>query len=610
MTGEDYRLLPLADSESDCLRMLVYILACFGMLSAAALNQSLLPAQEETPSRITREEIDRDFQEQLQQLMKWCDEQGLKQEGAETARIFFARDPQRQYIFLPNGPVKKLPENLAVSWREQLDEQREKYAESLFDLARQELYGTKGASSYQLLHEVLYWNPDHAAAREALGHRRGEDGWLAYSERLKVRDASKAHPELNWPAGSYQLVTTENFEIASQADEATTRMLADKLQRWHWVWRQVCFDYWSNVGAVRSWIEGKSKARPATKKYRVVFFRDREQYVKELEKYVPGVDISTGFYSDQLELSFFYSSQGNPDLATWRHELTHQLFKETIRTTKSPFNASEIWLGEGIAMYFEGLYDFGDFVTLGGFDTQRLQYARLRALKDGKYLPFDQLKRLGQRELQTHPDVRQIYSQSAGLAQFLMTAEGGRYRDGLITWLDAIYGGKYYKPDAFFVWSGIDRTEIEKEYRHFLEVKSGQVERELIAPEAIAELVLPQATLSGKDMARLGECTQLRWLDLSRAKIEGGVVRPLAGCQKLGELDLSGLKLSAEDFQALGELKALKILSLAGVEISEENFQTLAAVESLEQLDLTGSEIADEWLLRLSQTRPKLKIVK
>ncbi|MFM7118190.1 MAG: hypothetical protein ACKO0N_16320 [Planctomycetota bacterium] len=594
------------------MKTLFHVVLCIGVLSVFALGQPLLlPAQEEAPSRITREEIDRDFQEQLQQLMKWCDEQGLKQERSETARTLFSRDPQRQYIFLPSGPVRKLPENLAESWRKQLEEQREKYAESLFDFARQELFGTlRGASSYQLLHEVLYWNPDHAAAREALGHRRGEDGWLAFSERLKVRAAPKVHPELNWPAGSYQLVTTENFEIASQADEATTRMLAEKLQRWHWVWRQVCFDYWSNQEAVRSWIEGKSKARPATKKYRVVFFRDREQYVKELEKYVPGVEISTGFYSDKLELSFFYSSQGNPDLATWRHESTHQLFKETIRTTKSPFNASEIWLGEGIAMYFEGLYDFGDFVTLGGFDTQRLQYARLRALKDGQYLPFNKLKRLGQRELQTHPDVRQIYSQSAGIAQFLMTANGGRYREGLITYLDAIYGGKYYKSDAFNVWTGIWDAEIDREYREFLKVKRGQVERELIAPEAVAELALPQAELSEKDMARLGECTQLRWLDLSRAKIEGGVVRPLTGCQKLGELDLSGLKLSAEDFQALGELKALKILNLSGVEISEENFQVLAAIQSLEQLDLTGSQISQEWLSRLSQTRPKLKIVK
>jgi hypothetical protein len=590
--------------------MLVYILACFGMLSAAALSQPLLlPAQEEAPSGITREEIDRDFQEQLQGLMKWCDQQELKQERAETARTLFARDPQRQYIFLPDGPIKTLPENLDESWRKKLEELRREYAESLFELAKQLARSEVGAPAYQLLHEVLYWDQNHAAAREALGHRRNEDGWQAYGERLSVRDAPKAHPELNWPARSYKLVTTDNFEIASQADEGTTRLLAEQLQRWQWVWRQVCFDYWSSPVAVRSWLDGKSKARPATKKYRVVFFRDQEQYVKELEKYVPGVGISTGFYSDQLELAFFYASPGNSDLSTWRHELTHQLFKETIRTRNAPFTAEQLWLGEGIAMYFEGLYDFNDFVTLGGFDTARLQYARLRALKDRKYLPFAELAQMSQTELQSHPDVRQLYSQAAGLTQFLMTAEQGHHRAGIIEFLKLFYTGKP-KPEVWEKVVGLSAEEIDRSYPKFLQIEAGQVERDLIAPAAIGELALPSSALNQQDMNRLGECTQLRWLDLSNSKIEAGVVKPLAGCQKLGELDLSAVKLSADDFQALRELKALRILSLCGVEIAEENFQALAAIESLEQLDLTGSQISQEWLSRLNQTRPNLKIVK
>lgn len=592
------------------MRTLFYILLRLSFLSVPALSQPfLLAAQEQASSSVSREEIDREFQGQLQELMKWCDEQGLKQERLETGRTLFVRDPQRQYIFLPDGPAKNSPGNLDESWRNQLKSLREKYAESLFDLAKQLARSDAGAPTYQLLHEVLYWNPNHAAAREALGHRRSDDGWQAYNERLTVRDAPKAHPELNWPARSYKLVTTENFEIASQADEEITRLLAEQLQRWQWIWRQVCFDYWSSPVAVRSWIDGKSKARQATKKYRVVFFRDQEQYVQELEKYVPGVGVSTGFYSDQLRLSFFYAGQGNPDLATWRHELTHQLFKETIRTRSSPFIDEQLWLGEGIAMYFEGLYDFGEFVTLGGLDTQRLQYARLRALKDHSYLPFAQLTKMSQSELQSHPDVRQLYSQAAGVTQFLMTAEEGRHRAELIEYLKLFYTGKP-KPEAWEKGVGLTAEEIDRRYPEFLRVEAGRVENDLIAPAAIEELAFPEGKLNQKDMARLGECTQLRWLDLSRAKIEGGVVRPLAGCQKLGELDLSGLKLSAEDFQALGDLKALKILSLAGVEISEENFQALVAVESLKQLDLTGSQISDEWLSRLSQTRPKLKIVK
>jgi Leucine-rich repeat (LRR) protein len=179
----------------------------------------------------------------------------------------------------------------------------------------------------------------------------------------------------------------------------------------------------------------------------------------------------------------------------------------------------------------------------------------------------------------------------------------------VIDFLKLFYTGKP-KPEAWQKTVGLTAEQIDQQYPRFIRIEPGQVDRDLIAPAAIGELALPEGELNEKDIARLGDCTDLRWLDLSNAKIEAEVVKSLTGCQKLGELDLSGLKLSAEDFQALGELKALKILSLAGVEISEENFQALAELESLEQLDLTGSQISQEWLSRLSQTRPKLKIVK
>ncbi len=260
-------------------------------------------------------------------------------------------------------------------------------------------------------------------------------------------------------------------------------------------------------------------------------------------------------------------------------------------------------------MYFEGLYDFGDFVTLGGFDTQRLQYARLRALKEGRYLPFAGLSKLSQSELQAHPEVRQLYSQAAGVTQFLMTGEQGRHRAGVIEFLKLFYTGNP-KPEAWQKTVGLTAGQIDEQYPKFLRVEPGRVERDLIAPAAIGELALPEAKLDEKDIARLGECTQLRWLDLSNAKMEAGIVKALVGCQNLSELDLSGIKLSADDFQALGELKALRTLSLARVEVSEGNVQALTALESLEQLDLTGCQIPDELLSRLSQARPKLKILK
>lgn len=610
-----------------------YLLLLCVALQAGQLKLPGLLAQEQLAAANSREQIDREFQVRLRELLDWCRDQGLEQERTATAETLFRRDPQRQYLFLPERAAQPLPAALDAAWREKLTAARAEYAEQLFQLAGRLAEGEQGAPAYQLLHEVLYWAPEHVPAREALGHRRGDEGWQAYSERLAVREAPKAHPELNWPARSYQLVTTENFEIASRADEATTRMLAEQLQRWHWIWRQVMFDYWSSPAAVRSWLSSKTKARPASKKYRVVFFRDKEQYVDELREQIPGIEVSTGYYSDQLRLAFFFAGQEPHDLATWRHELTHQLFQETIRTRKSPFTEGRLWLGEGIAMYFEGLYDFGDFVTLGGFDTRRLQYARLRCLQERVYLPFAELDALSQSQLQAHPDVRELYSQSAGLTQFLMTADQGRYRAGVIEFLKGFYAGKP-RADAWSKTVGLQPSEMDRLYPEFLQVAPGQLQRDLLAPEAVTELALPGTELTDRDFEQLGQCTALQWLDLSGTRLTAERLRLLEGCRdlkqvfaigsrlergalagllvlpQLSELDLSGTELTLDELRALAQLGQLRILSLRQVSLPLEGTSELAGMAALQQLDLTGSRLPDGFLERLQKARPGLKLIR
>ena len=53
----------------------------------------------ESPSR---EAIDLDFTERLREIAAWCQDQQLETEKSETMRVFLVRDPQRQYIFLPD----------------------------------------------------------------------------------------------------------------------------------------------------------------------------------------------------------------------------------------------------------------------------------------------------------------------------------------------------------------------------------------------------------------------------------------------------------------------------------------------------------------------------
>ncbi len=583
---------------------------------------------------LTRDAIDEAFSKNLREIAAWCQEQKLEKEQTESLRVFLVRDPQRQYIFLPDRAQTNSHEtaaDLSSDWQAKVHQARKDHAKQLFTLARLNAESGGGAVAFQLLHEVLYWDEDFAPARKALGHKQSEDGWLAYSEKLSVKTANKPHPDLNWSAGSYLLVTTDNFEIASQADEATTIFLAEQLQRWHWVWRQVFFDYWSNAAAVENWISGDGKARPTTKKFRIVFFRDHDQYVAELEKTVKGIGASTGYYSDEMKTSYFYASQEESIFETWRHESTHQLFQESIRTRNAPFAKGYLWLGEGIAMYMESLKDFGPFATLGGFDSRRLQYARVRKLREGFYVPMLDLNQLALTDFQQHPDVRHLYSQSAGLCHFFMNAESGRFRIGLVQLIKSIYTGNV-KPEGLELAIDLPPETIDVNYAAFLKTNAATVTSFLITPDATTELALPDAELDDNAFRAIGNCKNLTWLDISGNKLSPNRLASLESSSRLTqlfasrcrfdletlnqlnrittleELDLSSTNLTDQGLLGLAILPSLKNLSLGRTGITDAGIAHLSQFKNLESVDLTGTKVTAVGLSRLKTTLPNLTV--
>lgn len=72
----------------------------------------------------------------------------------------------------------------------------------------------------------------------------------------------------------------------------------------------------------------------------------------------------------------------------------------------------------------------------------------------------------GQQEFQDHPQISQLYTQSAGFAHFLMHYEEGLYRDDLTTLLSAIY-----RPDDYALnepslpeIAGVSYDELDRQY--------------------------------------------------------------------------------------------------------------------------------------------------
>ncbi len=585
--------------------------------------------------RAERAELDQEYSNRLEDIANDCNQNDIEQRQVAALRTTVSRDLGRQYIFLPSERSMPIPaEGIAGQCQAKINELNTWQAERILELAKRAAEAEAASTAFQLLNEVLYFNKDHTEVRKILGHRKTDDGWRVAPERIKDRPATRDHDLLNWPVRSYRLVTTPHFEIESNASEERTRYLAEKLERWHSVWRQVFFEYWSNSKTLQRWIDGKSSYRHSKKRFRVVFFADRTSYLQQLGQFVPGVEVSTGYYSPDYRISFFYDSPDEAVEETWRHELTHQLFRETIRT-ESAFEDEYIWLNEGIAIYTESLADFGEYVTLGGFDSRRAQYARIRMrLEPNSYVAMNELAEIGRSQLQQRSDIARLYGQAAGLTDMLMNDEQGAMQPRLIEFLRMIYTGRKIKNGAFEELIGYSYADLDARYKTYLEVDSELVANHLTLPLMRTELSLAGAELDDAAFAQIGKCHNLNWLDLSGSVISSARIKQLAECKQLGqlflvecrlergalsalaqfenlyELDLSGSSIVDQDLEQLADLERLKTLRLITTRISDAGLDAIAELPNLQTVDLSNSKVSDAGLAKLKQKLPKLDAIK
>jgi hypothetical protein len=581
------------------------ILALCVVLSSVAQSQQGNSQVDALPT-LSRAESDRKFAAALQSIADECRAKGLEKQAAETAALNFVRDPGRLYVFLPTettvDAAAKDVDPSQKMWQDKLRAARLNYAAELLKLATELAAADRGAEAFQLVHESLHWDPALEVARKALGHRQTDSGWQPYSERLKVKKAARDHSLTKWKSGEYLLVSTDDFEISSNADEATTVRMAEQLQRWQWIWRQVFYDYWGSAKNLMRCLEGKAQSPSQSRKFNVVFFANRDDYIQTLSAQIPGIEVSTGYYSDQLKTSFFYAAEDRSVEETWRHELTHQLFKESINTEPLPFEKNYLWLGEGIAMYMESLRDIGPWVTLGGFDGRRIQYARVRKFREDFHIPVAELNQMPLADFQRNPEIRRIYSEAAGLCHFLMHADENKYRRPLIELLELIYRGKF-KPEKFEAALGIAPKTIDEQYGAFLRTTSDVISQYLAAPETITELCLPGANLADEAFRKIGECRELAWLDISGSSLTPQRVKFLVGCSKIDQLFLTRSKISPGTIEALRQFSHLSSLDLSGALIDPKAIGELAMLDGLQDLSLTLADVNDSIVPTLSKMK-------
>jgi hypothetical protein len=500
---------------------------CVALCIAISWCSTLAIADDEPAA--ARSKLYAAYSQQLNELANECDSRALKTQAALTRNWLPKRDLAMTYVFvLPEtsaAPPKLVETAAGQGWWQKFGELRRAQSEKLLNLADAALKAKQRALAIELTREAVRENPDNLKARKILGFVQRGSRWVT-PEAAKRLDAGQVWSEQFGWISAEQLPRYENgerfyrgrwisqtddarlhsnirsgWDVQSDHYEVTTNLgleegvqLTKRLEMLYDVWGQTFVTFYATPKEIEGWFtaaadaDGSSSsnekaAKPASgvvathqprKPHQVTYFRDKQQYIEALEPAQPKIAASLGFYSNSAKTAFFFPSEDEYK-GTLYHEATHQLFREMRSGAAESGRRNNFWIVEGIACYMESLVEhplvegetYGTYITLGGDNEGRLPAARKRMLDDHFYIPLHELIAFGMQPLQYDPRVQTIYSQSAGLATFLMQADGGKYRGALGDYLIAVYSDRA-GPDTLEKLTGVKLEELDRQYHDFL----------------------------------------------------------------------------------------------------------------------------------------------
>jgi len=581
------------------------------------------------------ESLDRHFAQQLATLAEKCDSLKLPEQAVITREWQVPRTTGRQTLFIPSvtdphQPAKIAPD-LVSKWYGKFRELRTEQAQSLYVVAGEFLAGGDAVRCYQLLHEVLRENPDHEAARKALGYIRvkGKTEWLPYATVPPANVGRADHPKTGWQSGKYWRVESPHWRIVTNSSAKAGLELGKKLEDFHLLWRQMFFDYWSTPADLQAAMTAGVRLPEPKTPMNVMLFNKRDEYVKFLAPGRPNIAVTQGFYADDQQTAVFYSGDETIH-ATWYHEAAHQLFQQWHDSPAGVGEQSNFWIVEGAALYVESLTNHGAYWTVGGWQADRLQFARYRALAKDFNKPLQELVAFNRGQVQVDPNIRALYAQFAAEAHFLFDHANPTYRRAGC----ALLGQVYRQDDKLNSLSTLTQasfSELDQGYLLSLQV----TDDDLLKTPGLANLrnlSLGRTQVTDRGLAALADCRELRWLDLTAlpitdagladlkqatkleqlflegTKISDDSVPVIGQISTLQELDLSNLSLGDAALAPLGKLRKLKILHLTGTNITDAAIPHLRVLSGLESLNVAGTQLTPAGLARLKASLPKTAI--
>lgn len=446
------------------------------------------------------------FRGRLDELAAWCESKGLSAAAVKTKAWSRPRSADKLYITALSDEIgpPKLPDDAADDlrqWQERFWKLRREQGEVLFKIARLAVRQRRPSLAFDLLLATVHEDPDHEVARRILGYQEFRGRWHTLFEIRKLRADWVKSDKFGWirkadlpryekgrrPYANRWIsaeedarlhrdirkgwdIQTEHYTIRTNHSIEVGVALGRRLEQLHSVWKRLFIRYYATRGQVMGLFEGKRRGRPVKlPRHNVVYFRDREDYNAALSKTFPNIGISTGVYVEQTRRAYFFAGEGGSE-RTLLHEATHQLFHESRPVANNVGKNANFWIVEGIATYMESLRREDGLFVLGGFDDIRMKAARYRLLQDDFYVPLSELCGYGMKRIQSDPRIATLYSQMAGLTNFLVYYDDGRYRDALVAYLQAVYNGSQ-NPAILSELTGTSPEALDQQYRQFMRQK-------------------------------------------------------------------------------------------------------------------------------------------
>jgi hypothetical protein len=558
------------------------------------------------------ESLDRHFAQQLAVLAEKCDSLQLPEQAKIAREWQIKRTKGRHTLFIPAPADPTEPAagatELVKKWHGKFRELRTEQAASLYTIAEEYLTAGDAARTYQLLHEVLRENPDHEQARRALGYAKlkGKLAWSSHVPPLKADKGKTNHPKTGWVTEKYWRVETPHWRIATNSGPPAGLDLAKKLEDFHLLWRQLFFDYWCTKAELQAAIAGRGALPEPKTPMNVYLFKLRDEYVKFLAPAEPAAAMTQGYYSAAQQTAIFFAGDDAVQ-PTWFHEAAHQLFQQWRDSPQGVGDQHNFWLVEGVAMYVESLQNHGSHWTAGGWQADRLQIPRYRALSGEKGKPLQELIALGREKVQADPAIGNLYSQFAAKSHVLLDHPDPGYRQAVSALLRELYAQKD-KLTSLAELTGASLEELDQAALRSLQV----TDDDLLNTPGLARLrnlSLGRTTVTEKGLAALSACRELRWLELSALPLTDETFAQFKGATKLDQLFLDGTQISNASLPLIASFSSLEELDLSNTQVTDEGLAVLGKLRKLKTLHLTGSGVTPAGVKQLKGILPKAEIV-